>query len=122
MRITLVFLKMSDVLSLNTLSSFGSLSGSAIGPVCRQAIAKRDGSSATPSDPLTPPVRAWLMWHDTPDTRGSSNAHHADLVVGAEDPKRRRRAADVVGRGFRRKRAQDEQQAGETHDDSLRRS
>jgi hypothetical protein len=48
------------VLSLNTLSSFGSLSGSTIGPVCRQAIAKREGSSATPSEPFTPPVFAWL--------------------------------------------------------------
>src|SRR5437763_834009 len=45
-----------------------------IGPTWRQAIEKRDGSSASPRPPLMPPVRAWLIWHATPGTLGSSNA------------------------------------------------
>src|SRR5262249_13254349 len=45
-----------------------------IGPTCRHAIEKCDGSSASPSPPLMPPVRAWLIWHATPGTFGSSNA------------------------------------------------
>src|SRR5690242_11786391 len=44
------------------------------GPTCRQAMEKREGSSARPRLPLTPPVRAWLMWQATPDTLGSSKA------------------------------------------------
>src|SRR5205807_1228096 len=46
----------------------------AVGPTWRHAIEKRDGSSARPNVPLTPPVRAWLMWQATPGTFGSSNA------------------------------------------------
>src|SRR5215510_15486336 len=45
-----------------------------IGPTCRHAIEKREGSSARPMVPLRPPVRAWLMWHATPGTLGSSKA------------------------------------------------
>src|SRR5438477_7838402 len=45
-----------------------------IGPTWRHAIEKRDGSSARPNVPLTPPVRAWLMWQATPGTLGSSKA------------------------------------------------
>ena len=37
------------------------------------------------------------MWHDTPAIARVVERHHADLVVGAEDAKRRRRAADVLG-------------------------
>ena len=43
-------------------SSSGNLAMSTeIGPTCRQAIEKRDGSSASPGVPLTPPVRTWLI-------------------------------------------------------------
>src|SRR5947208_15233631 len=45
-----------------------------MGPTWRQAIENRDGSSASPKPPLTPPVRAWLIWQATPGTFGSSKA------------------------------------------------
>src|SRR6185312_12683480 len=82
MRTTLVFLKMSDVLSLNTLSSLGRFAGSVIGPNWWHAMEKRDGSSATPAAPFHPPVFAWLMWQVTPFTRGSSNACTHTLSFG----------------------------------------
>ena len=51
-------------------------------PIWRQAIEKREGSSARPSPPLMPPVRAWLTWHATPGTFGSSNALMQTLSFG----------------------------------------
>jgi len=47
-----------DVSSVNTVASFGNFSGKVIGPVCRQASENCEGSWASPSDPLIPPVRA----------------------------------------------------------------
>ena len=73
-RLTRVSLKISEVPSLNTVSSLGRSAGKVIGPIWRQAMENCEGSSATPSEPLMPPVRAWLMWQATPGTFGSSNA------------------------------------------------
>src|ERR1700733_9618546 len=71
---TCVCLKKIEVRSEYTDSSAGSLVISlVIGPTWRHEIEKRDGSSAKPRLPLIPPVRAWLTWQATPDTRGSSN-------------------------------------------------
>ena len=76
MRTTRVCLKRNDVLSLNTSASFGSFARSTvIEPICRHAIAKRERSSATPTLPFTPPVRAWERYrHTTPGASGSSKA------------------------------------------------
>ena len=43
-------------------------------PDWRQEMENRLGSSERPSEPPSPPVRAWLIWQATPGTFGSSNA------------------------------------------------
>src|SRR5262245_38666996 len=74
-RMTCVSLKRSDVFTLNTSAFLGSFARSTvIGPTCRHASAKRDLSSATPTVPFMPPVRACERWHVTPGTWGSSKA------------------------------------------------
>ena len=74
-RTTRVCLKMSDVRSLNTSASFGNFAiSTVIGPTCRHASAKRERSSAIPTLPFMPPVRACERWHATPGTSGSSKA------------------------------------------------
>ena len=74
-RYTFVCLKNTEVRPEYTDSlSSRLLISTEIGPTWRQAIENRDGSSARPSPPLIPPVRAWLMWQATPGTFGSSNA------------------------------------------------
>src|SRR5919108_1754041 len=72
-RKTWVSLNKTEVLALNTSFSFGNFCGRMIGPVWRQAIANLEGSSASPSGPLMPPVLAWLIWQETPAICGSSN-------------------------------------------------
>src|SRR2546428_11849969 len=66
---------MSDVFTL-TSSTFwvNVVRSTVIGQTWRHARAKRDRSSATPTVPFIPPVRAWERWHVTPGTLGSSKA------------------------------------------------
>src|SRR5262245_35339650 len=66
---------MREVRALNTSASGGSfVRSTVIGPTCRHAMAKRDRSSAIPTVPFIPPVRAWERWQVTPGTFGSSKA------------------------------------------------
>lgn len=58
MRTMRSFLNSSDMRSLKTSSCCGSGFGKPMGPTWRQAIEASARSSATPSAPLMPPVRA----------------------------------------------------------------
>ena len=58
MRTTRVSLNSTEVSSVKMVSFSGSLAGSWMGPVWRQARENWDGSWASPRLPLTPPVRA----------------------------------------------------------------
>src|SRR5438046_10378444 len=74
-RYTFVCLKNTEVRPEYTDSlSSRLLISTEIGPTWRQAIENRDGSSARPKVPLTPPVRVWLIWQATPGTFGASHA------------------------------------------------
>jgi len=45
-----------------------------IGPIWRQASEMSDTSSATPTQPLKPPLSGTVKWQATPSTSGSSIA------------------------------------------------
>ena len=61
-RVTWVSLNNTEVPSEKTLRFFrSSLVGRTMGQVCRQSRENSDGSSASPTAPDRPPVRAWLM-------------------------------------------------------------
>jgi catabolite regulation protein CreA len=46
--------------------------------------------------PLSPPVLAWLTWHATPGTLGSSKALIADAIVLADEPEGSAHAGQIV--------------------------
>src|SRR5260221_4832931 len=78
-----VALKKMLVFSLKTSWFSGSLPRSTvIGPVCRQATEKFDGSSLSPSVWPQPPLRACEMWQVTPGTLGSSKSTTQTLSFG----------------------------------------
>src|SRR5215469_15170824 len=71
------------VFSVKASSSRGSFERSTlIGPVCRQATEKFEGSSLRPRGWPQPPFRAWEMWQVTPGTLGSSNSLTQTLSLG----------------------------------------
>src|SRR4030095_12274521 len=75
MRTTRVSLKMSEVFTLNISASLGSfVRSTVIGPTWRHAMAKRERSSATPTVPFIPPVRACERGHVAPGAWESSKA------------------------------------------------
>jgi hypothetical protein len=79
-RTTRICLKSIEVRSPNTSASLGNLARSTVmGPTCRQAIENRERSSATPTRPFTPPVRACERWHVTP-----GKPRHDILYASAE--------------------------------------
>ena len=72
----MLFLKTSSPSSnLATLSSL-------IGPVCLQAIDASEVSVAIPIPPVIPPLLALLIWHVTPEIRGSWNPSITILWLG----------------------------------------
>src|SRR5262245_57576466 len=78
-----VALKKMLVFSLNASSFSGNLEMSVmIGPSCRQATEKFDGSSLRPSGWPQPPFRACEMKQVTPDTLGSSKSLTHTLSFG----------------------------------------
>src|SRR5512132_70195 len=78
-----VALKKMLVFSLNASSFSGSVERSVvIGPSCRQATEKFDGSSLSPSGWPQPPFRACEMKQVTPGTLGSSKSLTHTLSFG----------------------------------------
>src|SRR5262245_28395920 len=68
---------------VNTSSLLSSLEMStSIGPTCRQATEKFEGSSLRPRGWPQPPLRAWEMWQTTPGTSGSSKSLTQTLSFG----------------------------------------
>src|SRR6266851_4871436 len=71
------------VFSVKTSSLGGSFARSiVIGPTCRQATEKFEGSSLRPSVWPQPPLRACEMWQVTPGTFGSSKSLTQTLSFG----------------------------------------
>src|SRR6476619_5320868 len=78
-----VFLKQMLVFSLNASSFSGNFERSVvIGPSCRQATERFDGSSSRPSGWPQPPFRACEMQQVTPGTLGSSKSLTHTLSFG----------------------------------------
>src|SRR6478735_2154222 len=90
-----VALKKMLVFSLKASSCSGSVERSVvIGPSCRQATEKFDGSSLRPSGCPHPPFRACEMKQVTP---GIVEVTHANLIAGRSESEGRADASKIVG-------------------------